>query len=278
MPSLVHLTARMSPLSPPLHHEDTGTWLWQHLRETFLQALAVTLMPDHPHLVITDDHDAPQRLARLLGQFGRTFGIRGRAASIADPEPIRSQAAALRHVRYIALNPCRASLVRCPLAWPWSTHRDVIGACTDPWITATRLAAALGVPRRGFEARHHAYVSGDPHASVVGTPMPRAAPTVEIPIIPLQLLVDAVAAATRTPGETITRRGRPRALLVALARDQGWHQTSLLARVAGCSHRAIQRLPQCFDTRALEALRLCAGDPRLRRLPPRDQKRGVRVA
>lgn len=33
---------------------------------------------------------------------------------------------------------------------PWSTHRDVVGAITDPWIDATRLAHALGRPPRRF--------------------------------------------------------------------------------------------------------------------------------
>jgi len=214
MTSFVHLTARMSPLSPPLHHEDAGAWLWHGLREAFPGALALTLMPDHPHLVVPAGVAIDQRLAGLLG----------------------------------------------------------------PWVSATRLAAALGICRRGFEARHHAYVSADPHASITGTPMPRTAPPVDIASIPLQSLIDAVAAATRSKPDAITRKGTPRALLVALALDQGWRQTSLLARVAGCSPRTIQRLAQSIDPRGLAAARLCAADVRLRDLPPRDGNRDVRTA
>lgn len=278
MPSYIHLTARMSPLSPPLHHTDTGAWLWQRLRAAFPHALAVALMPDHLHFVLVDVDDAPQRLARVLGQFGRTFGIRGRASAVAEPEAIRSPRALARHVRYVALNPCRANLVSCPLAWPWSTHRDVIGACVDPWITATRLAATLRLPRHNFERRHHKYVSSDPDADVSGTPMPVPAPSVDIPNIPLQHLVDAVAAATRTSAHDVTHRGQPRALFVALAHDQGWRQTSQLAHIASCSPSAIQRLAQRIDADALGALRLCAGDSRLREPPPNAAKRSVRSA
>lgn len=265
MPTWIHLTAHLSSIAPPLHHKDTGGWLWARLREAFPDALAVTLMPDHPHLVTrcVDVHAQQQRLARLLGHFGRSFGVRGPAARVAPPDEIRSVAALARHVRYVALNPCRAGLVRCPLAWPWSTHRDVIGACVDPWVSAARLAAALGVPRRGFEARHHAYVSGDPHANVAGTPMPRLAPSVDIATLPLQTVLDAVAAATRTDDIE-----RSRELFVWLAIDQGWRQTGLLARVARCAPRTIQRHALHVDARALEHARLCAGDARLRQAPP----------
>jgi hypothetical protein len=267
----------MSPLAPALHHEDTGAWLWHNLREAFPDAVAVTLMPDHPHLVVPDAPLVDQRLARLLGHFGRTFRVRGRAAAVASPEPIRSRAALARHVRYVALNPCRANLVRCPLAWPWSTHRDVVGACADPWVTAERLARVLGVSRRSFEARHHAYVSADPHADVAGTPMPHAAKHVDVAALPLQFLIDAVAAATRSSPHAITRKGLPRALFVALAIDQGWRQPALLSRVARCSPRTIHRLAQGIDADVLDAARLCAASSRLRTLAPRGENRDVRT-
>jgi hypothetical protein len=259
---MLHLTARVASL--PLHHEDTGSWLWRYLRAAFPQALAVVLMPDHLHMILSSVEASlvEQRLARLLGHFGRSFDVRSALARVAPAEAIRSQAALARHIRYVALNPCRAALASCPLEWPWSTHRDLIGACVDPWVTADRLAAALGVSRRDFEARHHAYVSGDPHASVTGTPFPRAVPSVDIPAVPLQTLIDATAAATRTAAEDV-----PRALLVALAIDQGWRHTALLAGIAGCSPRTVQRLAKQVDARALACARMCAGDARLRVAP-----------
>lgn len=260
-----HLTGRASPAAPALDHQETGSWLWTRLREAFPQAIGVVVMPDHLHLLCElDPRAAEQRLVRLLGHFARAFGVRGGSAHVPPAEAIRSTAALARHVRYVALNPCRKGLVACPLMWPWSTHRDVVGACVDPWITAERLATTLGAPRRGFEARHHAYVSGDPHASVTGTSLPRAAPRVDIAAIPLQALIEAVASATRTSIDEM-----PRGLLVALALDQGWRQTSLLARVTGCSTRTIQRLSREVDARALQSARLCAGDERLRILPRR---------
>lgn len=174
-----HLTATVHPALIPLSGEDIGGWLWAHLRDAFPTALATVLMPDHPHLVIpTEDAEAAAaRLARLLGQLGRRLGVLGRAGRVAAPEPIRSVATLARHVRYVALNPCRAGFASCPLAWPWSTHRDVVGACLDPWVTASRLALALQTTPIGFAARHHGYVSADPHVNVEGTPLPRPAAT-----------------------------------------------------------------------------------------------------
>jgi len=175
-----------------------------------------------------------------------------------------------RELRYVALNPCRDDLVRCPLAWPWSTHRDIVGACVDPWVTADRLARVLDAPQHGFAARHHAYVSGDPHAAVDGTPFPIAAPPTNLPSIPLRTIAEAVASAMRTRVAAIRERGRTRALFVGLALEQGWSSIEKLAEVCACCPRTIRNLAAGLDARLLRAPRLVLGDARLLRLPPRE--------
>lgn len=264
-----HATALLSPMLPDLSREDTGGWLWTHSRETFPRALAVTIMPNHPHIVLpsADPEADRQRLARLLGQFGRKFGAWGRMSIVPPLAVIRTRELLARQVRYVALNPCRARLVACPLAWPWSTHRDVVGATLDPWVTAERLAAALGDPARGFVARHHAYVSGDPRARIEGTPLPIAPERTDLPAFSLRNIAEAVACATRAPLDAVRSRGASRALFVALAFDQGWGHVPLLARTCGCSPRAITRLANAVDEDALLIARLCLGDARLRRVP-----------
>lgn len=261
----IHLTARMSSAAPDLSKADTGRWLWTHLRAAFPEAIAVTLMPDHPHLVLaSEDADAEQqRLARLLGQFGRRFGVRGQASVVAPAEPIRGGPVLARQVRYVALNPCRKHLVACPLAWRWSTHRDVVGASVDPWVGAGRLARALESAPRGFARRHHAYVSADPSARVDGTPFPVAAAQTAMPAFALRAIAEASAAALRVPLAAVRDRSEARALFIALAFDQGWTHVARLAAACGCGRHAIRRRAADIDAAALDAARLCLGDARL---------------
>jgi hypothetical protein len=225
------------------------------------------LMPDHPHLVLASDDPAAagQRLARLLGHFGRRFGIWGRVSKVPPPAPIRGGEVLARQIRYVALNPCRAQLLRCPLAWMWSTHRDVVGATADPWVTADRLSLALGTHPRAFAARHHAYVSGDPRARVEGTPLPQIAATTTMPTAALQTIAEAAAAATRSHPDAIRSRGPTRAVFVPLAFDQGWNQVARLAELCDCCPRTITNLREATDPIALQAARMCLGDARLRR-------------
>jgi len=264
-----HLTAAMSKSMPELCRQDTGAWLWAHMRQAFPDAIAALLMPDHPHLIVAtrEPEQVRQRLARLLGQLGRAFGVEGQSSRVPDPAPIRERLVLARQVRYVALNPCRERLVTCPLAWLWSTHRDVVGASVDPWVTAERLAAALESSPRGFASRHHAYVSGDPHAHVGGTPLPIPAQASRVPTVPLRTIAEAVAAATRQPVLAMRTRGPVRALFVALAIDQGWDLTRRLAEVCGCCRRTITNLARDVDPAVLHAARLCLGDARLQQLP-----------
>ena len=265
-PVWIHLTATTVLGMPLLTSADVGGWLWPRMREAFALAIAALLMPDHVHLLLASV--APeldrQRLARLLGQLGRRFGVLGRASRVDPPVQIRGGIVLERQVRYIALNPCRDELVRCPLAWMWSTHRDVVGASIDPWVSATRLAEALGRSRDGFAERHHAYVSGDPHADVAGTPFPLPAVATTLPHHGLRIVADAATAALRLPVTAIRRSGDARALFVALAYEQGWGIPTKLAEVCGCSPKTIRRHASTIDREALHAARLCMADERLR--------------
>jgi hypothetical protein len=267
----IHLTATVSPGLPDLTREDVGAWTWAGMREAFPTAIAAVIMPDHPHLIVPnrDARADEQRLRRLLGQLRRRFGGFGTASRVPPAAPIRTGKVLSRQVRYVALNPCRDGLAKCPLEWQWSTHRDVIGATVDPWVTDVRLADALGYRVDGFAVRHHDYVSGDPDASVAGTPFPCAATTARIASVPLRAVAEATMSALRVPFARLQQRGFARALFVALAIDQGWDQTAKLAEACACGEQAIRRLAKDVDEAALRAARLCLGDDRLRRRPPR---------
>lgn len=261
----IHLTAKLSLGMPDLTRDESATWVWPRMRAAFPETIAAILMPDHPHLLLAseDPEGDRHRLARLLGQLGRRLGVRGRASTVADVQIVLPGQKLARAVRYIALNPCRRRLASCPLAWSWSTHRDVVGASVDPWVTADRLAVALARTTDDFAARHHAYVSGDPHADVRGTPLPVAAASTRVPADPLATVIDAATAALRAPLDAVRRVGPARNLFVALARDQGWTNVAQLADAASCSVDTIYRAN--VDAAALGAARVCLGDARLRR-------------
>lgn len=131
--------------------------------------------------------------------------------------------------------------------------------------SAERLAAAMQCSPRDFAARHHAYVSGDPDAHVVGTPMPTAVPTSKVPNVPLHAIAEAAAAAMHRPLDAIRTRAPTRALCVALAVDQGWTLPQRLADLCACSTRTIANLAHDVDPAALSAARLCLGDTRFTR-------------
>jgi hypothetical protein len=267
--SWYHLTAILSGSVPELCAEDTGAWLFEHMRDAFPSAIAALLMPDHPHILLrtSDPRGCERRLGRMLGQLGRRFGVLGQTCVSVSTKPIRSGLELGRQVRYVVLNPCRAGLVRCPLAWPWTTHRDVVGAIVDPWVTADRLASALASPRRGFAERHHGYVSADPHADVGGTPFPVPALPQRMPTVPLRTIAEAVAAALRVSVASVQSRGPARALFVALAVEQGWNHAAKLAEICGVQARAIAGLAHSVGAAELAPARLCLGDHRLRSLP-----------
>jgi len=214
-----HFTARLTLDSPDLSNA-AAAWVWFHLRLLFPAALAVVVMPDHIHLVVDAGKRGRERLRRCLGQFGRWFP--GRWEPAPAPVPIHGLRKLRRQVRYVVLNPCRAGMVDDPLSWLWSTHRDVMGASSAPWVTPERLARALGERVEGFAERHHAYVSADPSAAVAGTPPPR-------PRAVLDADLPSVARAA-----ALSTRGEPRAVFFQLGRALR-HPMSALVAYSGAS-------------------------------------------
>lgn len=112
---------------------------------------AYALMPDHVHLLLTphaagDVGRALQALGRRYVRWfndrhartGALFEGRYRSAVI---EPERYL---LPCMRYIELNPVRASLVQEPAEFAWSSHRHHVGLEVDSLITDHAVYWALG--------------------------------------------------------------------------------------------------------------------------------------
>ncbi|HEY3353820.1 MAG TPA: hypothetical protein VGQ83_11270 [Polyangia bacterium] len=264
---LVHLTAHALGALTPLADFDLAAFVWERLRDAYPATVAACLMPQHVHLAseVGDADGARRRLAAVLGGAAR---LGGRHAPMWQPlpeaEPLRGRQHIERMIRYIVLNPSRAPLTRDPLEWLWSTHRDVMGAVVDPWVTADRLARVLGRSRADFAARHHAYVSADPTVSVIGSPPPRAVAPSPSATLPLARLAAAAAAATRSALAAVRSRSVARHLFVQLAVRDGWRNVGAIAEVCGITPRAVRLLRAApVDPAALTAAARCAGDDRL---------------
>lgn len=248
-----------------LTHPVVALWLWLRLRRAFPDALAVVIMPTHVH-VFTPAKSvsaARCRLAAVVSALRRSKNL-GAANTWArtycegvfdDPVKIA------RRIRYIVLNPCRDGLARCPLEWRWSTHRDLMGAVVDRWVTPERVARALGRPcHPGFAELHHAYVAGDPSTDVAGTPPP--APHDGDPQrFSIEQALGAAAASFRGEPDHVRKRGPVRRAFLGLAKRARWNATHLAEICEVHPQRIRSYLRE--DLPVEPATLLCLGDPRL---------------
>ena len=260
--------ARLCVLHPriALTEHKLASTLWQRLRAIFPEVLAAVLMPDHLHLLLRGLAPfARQRLSDLVRALRRK---RDDAADIRwlpveMPTLVPNAKHAARQVRYLHLNPCRDGLVQDPLAWPWSTHRDAIGAVAKPWVTAEGLALELRRPRDGFESWLHRYVSADPSVAVAGTPPPAVAPASGMTTFPLHDIAQAAAAATHAKPESICQPGATRDLFLRLAARDGWCDATRLASICKLTPHGVRKNLRNKVVPGLDAAALCLGDRRL---------------
>jgi hypothetical protein len=181
--------------------------LWDCVVRATPGLVAVVLMPNHLHLV--HPVDVRRRLAGGLGAYVRWRNARRHEAGqvfdpLPDAWPLADDQKIRRYVKYTHLNPSRAGIIRDPLLWPFSTHRDRCG-----------LAEPAVVPRARDVARFHRYVSSDPHVRVEGTDLP----VVKLEVREPRLVLQAVSAVTRTCLDRLKRRGRARSLYLRAARE-----------------------------------------------------------
>ncbi len=248
---MLHLTAR-TVHGRPLHDPQVARKLWGALSKAFPEAMACCLMGNHLHLAVEGESGRAQRALRAI--LGRTKG---------DWEPVPAAKVVpdkrdkvLRELRYIHLNPCRAGLAKDPLAWPWSTHRDVLGAITEPWVSARRLDHLIEA-----EAFHR-YVSADPSVAIDGTPVPRI--SVARYQHPLAEIALAALSSTRSESADLRRRRLARRVFLQLAREQGWTSSEQLSALCEVTPRAVQKAWAAAPIYG--AARLCLHDERLRRV------------
>jgi putative transposase len=61
-------------------------------------------------------------------------------------------------LRYIHLNPVRASLVSSPDEYPWSSHHAYVGRRSEPWVTTEFALRMLDPDRRGAMAAYESLI------------------------------------------------------------------------------------------------------------------------
>lgn len=128
---------------------------------------AYCLMTNHVHLLLTPpDEGACATLMRELGQcyvqyFNRRYG---RTGTLWEGRFRSCLVDSARYVlgcyRYVEMNPVEAGMVSSPLAYPWSSHAENIGARPPAMLTAHAEYAALASTADARRAAYRALFSG----------------------------------------------------------------------------------------------------------------------
>lgn len=246
-----HLVATTRGRDRSLLWPERAAWLWTHLRTQLPAALSCVLMPDHLHLVAPPGDGACLR--RVLTGFTVRFGVR---FDVREPEVATTVAIAGRMIRYGYFNPVRAGLCRDPFEWPWSTLRDLVGACAPVWTPSSWMAEVLRLPRPRL-------LRGLTRLAGIAVPLPDPPGTL---VASIEAVAQAVVSALRLVDGTAIRSTVARRLVVRASVAIGQPRVDDLASALGCTPRTIHRDRASRGT-GLDAVLLCLADERLHRGP-----------
>lgn len=220
-----HLVFRARGHQTPFASRNDSLLMWRELSRHLGQCIALTLMPNHGHILIKrEDQAKAVRAIRLsLLSFNR------KTPTLWEPVPEPSAIPDIKHlrrqVRYVHLNPCRNGLCRDPLNWEFSTHRDYLGYTVG-------LFSALQVRDLGFHSKEafHQFVSSDPSTNVTGTPLPTHIAPSEFPLVSQDRVANLTCTLTRTPLESLQKPSHSRRLFFLLAEAAGYRNLSQIGR------------------------------------------------
>ena len=142
------------------HYRD---WLTTAAAEYGCAIHGYVLMTNHVHLLATPH--TPASLPRTMQALGRRYvryvnTIHSRTGTLWEGRyraaPIDSEAHFLACCRYIELNPVRASMVRHPRDYRWSSYRAHAHGVTDPLVSAHDLYRRLGASQAARQAAYRA--------------------------------------------------------------------------------------------------------------------------
>ncbi len=142
---------------------------------------AFCLMGNHYHLLIeTPEPNLSQGMRHLNGVYTQSFNRRhrrvghlfqGRYKSIL----VEKEEYLLDLVRYIILNPVRASLVHQPEDWQWSSHNYVLGNATSAWFSPEWILSQFGGSISTARRRYRTFISADTgHENTIASTIPKS--------------------------------------------------------------------------------------------------------
>lgn len=161
--AIYHLTARGTN-KRPIFADDTDchrflAYLAAATERYELSSLAYCLMGNHVHLVLSGDPHAisagmrdvlgahARSYNRRAGRSGHLFGERFHHVTVAQHDQM------VATIRYVALNPVRAGLVRRPEDWPWSSYSAIAtGKASVGAIDIAALVPLFAGPGAGTRA------------------------------------------------------------------------------------------------------------------------------
>ena len=135
------------------------------------QLHAYCYMTNHVHaLVRVSETPLSRVMLRVAGRYARSVQARLQTtghlfekryhALLVDADEYL-----LTLLRYIHLNPVRASLVSSPDEYPWSSHHVYAGRRAEPWVTTEFALGMLGSDRRRALAAYEALIKSAPTSS-----------------------------------------------------------------------------------------------------------------
>lgn len=233
-----------------------GLALWRRLTSR-VHGSALCIMPDHVHVLAPAG--AEVEIRRAMSGYARWLNHReGRTGPLwrplSDDGEIADRQKLLRSLRYVHLNPCRARLVDDPLAWPLSTHRDLVGLAIRPVA-----------PRRHDIHDFHRYVSSDPSVAVSGSDLPAANPDA----VELHDVLAAVGALARRTVEELSVRSTERTLALRAARALTDASAPEIARAFNVVPRTVFMVDP-IEPNLAAMIRKVAGDHRFPSIPAED--------
>ncbi|MCU0913930.1 MAG: transposase [Planctomycetes bacterium] len=200
-------------------------WLRRTVETYGWRLHAFVLMDNHEHLFVeTPEPNLSAGMQYLNGSYTSYFNRRmGRVGHLFQgrfkAHLVDEQGYFQAVSRYIHLNPVRASLVRCPGEYPWSSYPGYVRAAQAvPWATYERVLQDFGpgdeAARRRRYGQYVEAVAEEPHVSPFAT-------AVEGLIVGSEDFVrrikDLLGNRTRDKGMPILERLRPRPSLEAVA-------------------------------------------------------------
>jgi len=124
------------------------------------------LMDNHYHLLIqTPDGNLSKGMRQLNGVYTQASNRRHRRVGHLFQGRFKAilvdrDAYLLELLRYVVLNPVRASMVKKPGAWPWSSYRASVGLePAPPWLAVDGLLAQFAKRRSLARERYAQFVA-----------------------------------------------------------------------------------------------------------------------